>query len=368
MRFVLFFLLAAAAPAQEQPDAASLLAAGDTAYLHGDYPAARQSFLQAWEVAQQLAPDDPLRYDVLKRLASVRAAESDFADADNYLQMAINWRENLHILNDPKLPDDLLESVLFSRALKNYDRALLILNRVMMLHRAVSGLPSVPVADDFSRKAQIELEEKKMPEAILDLKAAIDMRTALKGPLDASLVADLDRLGTAQTAERAYDQAEGAFRHALIIRESLLGKDNPDLIASVDGLAYACFGQQKYDEADPIYQRLIGLWIKSVGPDHPMVAMALDKVALFYADQKKYAEAKEATDRANAIRTHFLAVGLVGAGAEQSAEGNDADAKALYKRAIAVMDPPDPLYEQLRKGTVALLKSMTPPPKKATKQ
>lgn len=362
MRFAILLVLLSAAHAQTD-DAPSLLAAGNAAYLRGDYDAAKESFLKAWDLAQQLGREDPVRYDVLKRLAAVRAAAGDFADADNYLQMAITWRENLHILSDPKLPDDLLQSVLYARAMKNYDRALLILDRVMTLHRAISGLPSVPVADDFSRRAQIDLEQKQAPQAIADLKSAIDMRTELKGPLDASLVADLDRLGATQTAQRAYDEAEAAYRHALVIRESLLGKDNPDLIATVDGLAYACFGQKKYDQADPLYQRLVALWITSVGADHPMVAMALDKVAVFYADQKKYAEAKDATEHANAIRTHALAIGLVAAGAEQTAEGNQDDALALYRRAVLVMDPPNPLYDELRKETAALVKSLEPAPR-----
>ena len=41
----------------------------------GDYDAARESFTKAWDIAQQTTtPNDPVRYDVLKRLTSVRAA------------------------------------------------------------------------------------------------------------------------------------------------------------------------------------------------------------------------------------------------------------------------------------------------------
>jgi tetratricopeptide (TPR) repeat protein len=168
---------------------------------------------------------------------------------------------------------------------------------------------------------------------------------------------------------RTYDKAEAAFRHALVIRETLFGKNDADLIATVDGLAYACFGQKKYEEAEPLYQRLIELWIKSVGADHPMVAMALDKVAVFYADQKKFDRVKEAADRAIAIRAHFLAAGLSAAATEQTAEGHKEDAVALYKRAMVVMDPPHPMYEEKRLEVENILKGLEPPapvaPKKA---
>lgn len=363
-------ILAVCLPAAfAQEDIASLLVQGNTSYMRGDYEAARQSFLKAWEFAQQLPPKDPVRYDVLQRLVSVRAAVAEFAEADNYLQMAINWREVTNGMDDPKLPDDLLRSVGLCRGMKNYDRALLVLNRVMGIHSQRFGRNSAAVADDYSRMAQIEMERKNVPAGIGWTNMALKIRTDLAGPLDPSLIGDLDRLAGAHITLREYDQAEEAYRHALVVRETLYGKDDADLIATVDGLAYALFGQKKYDEAEPLYQRLIALWTKSLGDDrHPMIALALDKVAVFYADQKKYDQAKEAEDRANAIRTHFLAVGLSGAATEQIAEDHKEDAIVLYRRAIAVMDPPDPVYDDLRAQTEQIVKSMTPRPKRPAKK
>ena len=339
-----------------------LMDAGNAAYLRGEYETARQSYAKAWLIAEQLPPKEPVRYDVLKRLASVRSAAGDFADADTYLQMAINWRENAFGLNDARVADDLLISAGFSRALKNYDRALLILSRAMGIHR-VAGGPNA-IADDYSRMAQIYLEQKKPEDAMIVLKTAVELRQAALGPLDASLVRDLDRLASVYVTQREYANSEAAYRHALIIRETLEGKDDPDLIATVDGLAYSCFGQKRYEDAGPLYDRLIALWIKSLGEDHPMLALALDKVAVFYADQKKYDQAKQAQDRANAIRSHFLATGLSTAAAEQAAEGNKADAIALYGRAAGVLDPPNPVYDELRGDIGRLIKELQAAPAK----
>ncbi|SPE34780.1 Tetratricopeptide domain protein [Candidatus Sulfopaludibacter sp. SbA6] len=371
MRLFLAFLATVApwaATAQEPaPDIPLLVKTGNQSYMRGDYEAARQSYATAWEIAQQTPPDNPLRYDILKRLTSVRAAAGEFADADNYLQMAINWRETILGINDPKVADDLLVSVGLCRGMKNYDRAHLILGRAMGIHRVALGPDSTAVADDFSRTAQLFMEQKNAPSAIGSLNTALEIRTKLAGPLDPSLAPDLDRLAGAYITERAYDKAEETYRHALVIRETLLGKDDPDLIATVDGLAYACFGQKKYDEAEPIYQRLIALWIKSLGDEHPMIAMALDKVSVFYADQKKYGQAKEAVDRANAIRAHFLASGLAEAATEQTEEGNKEAALALYRRALAVMDPPNPVYQELRSEIEEIVKNLEHPPKAAKK-
>ncbi len=368
---VLSFFGLAAAHAQEQApptDIPGLLQAGNASYVKGDYEAARQSLLKAWDLAQQTPTNDPVRYDVLKRLTSVRAAAGEFADADNFLQMAINFRENQIGQNDPKIADDLLISVGLCRGMKNYDRARLILGRVMGLHRIAYGPDSTAVADDFSRMAQTFMDEKNLQSAAGSLTTALSIRIKTVGPMDVSLVPDLDRLSGAYIAMRAYDKAEETYRRALVIRETLFGKQDPDLIASVDGLAYSLFGQKKYQEAEPLYQRLISLWITSVGEEtHPMVAMALDKVATFYADQKKFDQAKEAQDRATAIRAHFLASGLSVAATEQTAEGNKDAAMALYHRALTVMDPPHPLYEELRSNVEEIVKNNEHPPKMTKK-
>ena len=358
--------LSRAAARQDDPAAAmqTLIEAGDAGYLRGDYEAGRQAFEQAWQLAQDTPPGNPVRYDILKRLANIRAAAGEFADAGNYLQLAIDWRESTLGANDPKIADDLLVSAALCRSMKDYGRADAILNRVLAIHVRASGFDSTAVADDYSRLAQIDLDRKELESAARSLNAALTIRKKLAGPLDVSLVPDLDRLGEVSTTMRRYDKSEEAYRRALVIRETLYGKQHADLLATIDGLAYALFGQKKYDEAEPLYQRLIPLWVESVGGEHPMVAIALDKVAAFYAAQKEYDRAKEAAGRANAIRAYCLATGLAQQAAGQLAEHNQASARDLYRRALAVLDPPSPVYQELRATIEGVLKLLEAPPPK----
>jgi len=359
MRLFLLLLASLAFAQENAPTIPSLLTEGTTAYMKSDYEAARQAYLKAWELAQQTPPTDPIRYDVLKRLVGIRAAAGEFADADNFLQMALNWKENQYGTNDLRLVDDLIQSVNLCRGMKDFERASLILTRVMGIHRSNGGTENAVYADDLSRMGLINMEKKNLQSAIVWFNQAISLRTKVAGPLDVSLINDLDRVAGAHIVVREYGGAEEAYRHALIIRETLLGKFDADLIATVDGLAYSLFGQKKFDEAEVLYKRLIGLWEKSVGDDHPMVALALDKVATFYAEQKKFDQVKEADERSLAIRAHFLAEGLGSAATEQIAEGNSEPAIAMYKRALMVMDPPSPVYDEMRKQMEEIVKGMT---------
>jgi tetratricopeptide (TPR) repeat protein len=345
------------AAVQEAPsDVPSLLRAGDASYLKADYEAAHQSFQKAWELVQQTAPENPARYDILKRLTSARAAAGEFADADQFLGQAIHWRETVMGGDDPKIADDLLLEVSLCRSMKDHDRARLVLTRVMGLHAQASGYDSKPVADDYSRMAQIAMDQTKLEEAVSALNLALSLRTRLVGTLDPSLVPDLDRLGQVYITQRNYENAEWAYQRALVIRESIYGKMNADLIATVDGLAYALFGQKKYDRAEPLYQRLIALWVGSVGGEHPMVAMALDKVAIFYAEQKKWDQANEASDRAHAIRAAILAQSLVQDATRRYDESDMAACHELLGRALKALDPPNPMYDKLHDQVISLLK------------
>jgi tetratricopeptide (TPR) repeat protein len=349
--------LALAGAAAQEPETGiqSLLDSGDASYMHGDYVAARESFEAARVIADRAAPTDQVHYDVLKRLARVSAASGHLALADRYLQEAISWRETTFGPDDPKLPADLLEAFAICRNLKDFDRAMLLLRRVLALDIAAAGPDSKPVADDYSRMAQLYMDQKMADSAVGPLNLALSIRIKLSGPMDPSLVPDFDRLAEAYVALRQYDNAEYIFRRALVIRESVYGKVNADLISTVDGLAYACFGQQKYDEAEPLYRRLIDLWVFSVGDNHPMVAIALDKVAIFYNEQKKYDQAKESVDRANAIRARSLATGLEVEANWQWEQGKAAPTKVLLERALKTIEPPDPVYDDLHKEIEAML-------------
>lgn len=341
--------------------------AGEAGYKKADYETARASYEKAWELVQSTPNNNPARYDILKRLTAIRASLGQYAEADAYLQLAMNWHETNVGRDDAMMIDDYYESATLCRRMKDYDRALAILGRVRDLHSRSAGVLSLPVAADMGRIAQIYIDRKKPDAAAGLLRGAIEMRTKLTGPYDPSLLHDLDMMGEVSTNLRQYDQAEDAYRHALIIRESLFGKVSLESISTVDGLAYALFGEKKLDEAEAMYHRLIDLWMGTAGKEHPLLATAYDKLAIFYAEQKKFDQAKEAAEHANAIRAHFLAVGLAQEATQQQAEGNIAETKALYRRLVTVLDPPNPLYDELRVAGESILKSLEAPKPKTVK-
>ena len=335
---------------------------GDAAFGHGDYEIARRSFENAWQVAQRLPADAPVRYEILKRLTATTAASGQFAEAKRYLQQAVEWRESTVGPNDPKILEDLLLSINLDLRTKDFDRALATAERVRAMHIAAYTADSLPVADDFLRVGQIYLAERKVQEAARALSTADGLRTKFAGSLDPGLLPILDGLNEAfrAIAGGGGTGAEAIYRQALTIRETLYGEDSTQLISTLEGLAdtYAAGGE--YIAAEPVYERLLSLWESLVGKDHPMVAITLDKLVVFYAKEGKPDKAREALARSVAIRARFLAVGLSHEASDKIAQGRRDQAMTLYNRALAALGPPGPsnedLIAQIRKSLIDIQK------------
>jgi tetratricopeptide (TPR) repeat protein len=353
------FILLSALIAQDAPPAIpALIAASRTSIQSGDTAGAKASMEQARKQADELPRNSPLRYDVLKQSAGIATAAGEYKEAEEFVNLAINWRETVNGKDDPKVADDLIELAQLSRLEEDYDRALVILQRVLSMRAREKGFESVDVADLLSFMSQIHLAKEDYEACAGTITSALQIREKVQGAEHPALVPDLDRLAAVFATMRSYDRSEQTFRRVLLIREALLGKVDADLLATLDGLGYALFGQKKYEEAEKVYKRLIELWTTTSGGEHPMVAIAYDKLSLLYRDAKREEDGKAAADRANTIRALVLARGLLTEATTQASNSNKPAAESLLRQALDAVKAPQPEFEKLRTSMQTLLKEM----------
>jgi len=350
-------LLASLLTAQEPPSIDKLIAAARGALQTGQMEIATESMEQARKLADELPRNAAQRYDALKHSAVIATAAGEYKEAEEFINLAINWRETIN-RDDPKIADDLVELAQVCRLEEDYERALVILQRVLSMKAREKGFQSLEVADLLSFIGQIHLAKESYEACIGTLASSIEIREKLLGAEHPTLVPDLDRVAAVSATMRDYDRSEKTFRRVLLIREALLGKTDADLLATLDGLGYALFGLRKHDEAEKVYKRLIGLWTTTSGGDHPMVAIAYDKLALLYRDAKREEDGKAAADRANTIRTLVLAKGLVAEATVQIAAANRPSAESLLNQALNLLKPPEPDFEKLRASVESQLKEL----------
>lgn len=356
MRGILFFI-AISVFAQ---DVDALLKTAHEAYRKADYAGARKPYEEAWAAAGELPPSDPKRYEILKELAGVTSAAGDQDAAENYLQLAINWRENTVGREDPLIAGDLIELATVCARRKDFDRSIAILQRVISMHiKAKGSFENSDVADDYSRIALVRLAQNKPEDSIQPLLTAIGIREKVVGADSPALLPDLDRLGSAQITARVYSDAETTFRRALVIRERIEGSQSPDLLTTLDGLAYSLFGEKQYDEAEKFYKRLLDQWLL-IG-NLPMIADTDEKIAVFYREQKKWDQGTEAAANAIALRALVAAAGLSTEATAWIVHGDKAHAIELYKKALTMLDPNRKDHDGLRGQIEHVLGELDPP-------
>jgi tetratricopeptide (TPR) repeat protein len=371
MRFLVLAGLSALLGAQEPapPDINALLAEARVKLSKGDPAGAKDNLARAWAELEKSPREDQRRYDTLKLQSSIETMLGQYAEAEQYIQVAINWRETVNGRGDLKIADEYVEIAMLCYRQKDYERGLVLLQYAMNRLARGNTYDSAPVADVFSRMALMHLGQTKLDEAVFDLESAVQIRTKVYGADHASLLGDLDRLATTRIKLRHYDRAEADFRRILSIRERMVGPMDPDLIQTVEGLGYAFFGQKKYDEAQVTYQRLLKLWEASAGPDHPMVASTLEKIAVLYRDQRKWDESLPVAGRALAIRSLFYAAGLNQEAGARYLHGEKKEAEEMYRRALALLDPERSEHKELYAIIDGILKEIAPAaPKKGTKK
>jgi len=355
MKFALLFV-ACAACAQ---DLDSLENSALAAYAAGDFAGAQQSLGQAWDLAQRLPDSDPKRYEILKLLSRVTSAAGDWAGAENWVELAINWREVNVARDDPKLAGEWTELAALCLREKDFFRAVELLRQAMRSDARVFGEVSSQVADDLSRIALVYMGEKQPQEAAPMLARAIDVREQALGAENPAILSDLDRLAAVRLSLREYDKAELAFRRSLVIRERLLGPNDSGLIESVEGLAYAQFGEKKYDQAEAGYKRLLELWLTATAdPAHPMIALTLDKLANFYRETQRWDEGTEAAQKALAVRQLFLANGYWIESAARQEHGDGKVATQYLAAALAALDPMRDAQNHARQAIQAALSDL----------
>jgi tetratricopeptide (TPR) repeat protein len=355
-------VLLAAAFQQVAPDVDSLLGSGREYYAKGDFEQSRRDLEEAWKRAEELPRDDSRRYEVVKQLAATLSAGGDYDAAENYLQIAINWKEQQKVRNIDLAPD-LIELALLCRARQDYERGLVILQRVMTFYLPSGGADNPAAADVLSLMGVLNLDMKRFDEAVPVLELALKARETELGPTHVGLLPDLDRLGPALLSLRAYDKAEIVWRRSLMIREHLNGRLSAELIPSLDGLAYALFGQKKWDQAEIYYRRLLDVWQFSAGADHPMVPLTLDKLATFYREQARLDDSDRAAARANSIRKLILAKGLYEEARVRLLRDYRDLAERLLRQALTTLDPVSEMHQELRTQIEQELAGFKPKPR-----
>jgi tetratricopeptide (TPR) repeat protein len=337
-------------PQAQDVTAASRFAEGIAAQQKGDHATARGALEEARTLSEAGPAESRIRYEVLKALASEQSSMGDFEQAEQSLERAMNWRERYERASQVDLAGDRLEMAAVLEWRKEYERAAATLASIYQQYLMESkNIVDPRLSDVLSRQAQVHSAMGDKAAAVQFSERAVRVRSAQLGEWHPWLTTALEKLGFYSLQAREYVKAEEAYRRAMLIRERTQGRDHIDLVSAMDGLAYALYGQKKHAEAEQVYKRLLNAWVQTAGVEHPMVILTLDKLTSLYRDCGREADAAEAESRAVALRALFHATGLFRQAGELVRQKRPGEARAIYRKALALLDKSRSEHAELRK-------------------
>jgi len=216
---------------------------------------------------------------------------------------------------------------------------------------------------DYRRSGKLALEQGNYVEAERSWLQALAEAKRF-GTDNPRRIRSLLDLATLYQSQGRYPDAQPLYLEALEISEKTAGQDNSKLAVILNNLGTNYSAQRRHWDAEVTYRRALSIAFNAYGPYHASVATAVNNMAELYREQGRYGQAEPLYRYALAIYEFLdpsspsVANVLTNLVILNCCLGNDVEAMALLKRALALEKPGSnqPLFQELRLNYEVLLK------------
>lgn len=257
----------AQAQADEQSGAApsesrvrTLLAAGTTHYLVGDYAGAEQLLRAAAGLSRRsLEASDTLRSQVLTGLA-----------------------------------DDLVQ-------LKKFTEAERLCNEALAADRKRGPSADETLANTLSSLGSALFYEGNFAQAEAPMREALALRERVLGMRHALTAESMNDLGVLLYETGRYDEAVSEYRQALAIDREVFGDSHPEVATALNNIGRSALMAGHVDEAEPLLRQALAMTERFVGDNHDYLVSPLNSLAMIDAYRGHLSDALGEIKRAEAI-------------------------------------------------------------------
>jgi tetratricopeptide (TPR) repeat protein len=274
--------------------AEALLIRGKLRRIRGDYEAASDDLLGAWELALASGHD---------RVAASAATEQVVVATQRLaLDEGLTWSEHAlaaarRLGHDEKLEAQVTSDIgLLHTHRGDFDEATRMLERSLALLERAPRRDAVSLAETLSRLGAVAIAQSDVEAGKAHFGRAIALLEESLGPDHAMLVAPVQNLGLVHYHAVEYDEAERLFRRAFAIQEATK-PGHPDLVSILTNLGNVETAREQFLAALAYYERAHELALRLHGPDDAQVGVALVNVAMIHHALGHYEEARAGFER-----------------------------------------------------------------------
>ena len=218
-------------------------------------------------------------------------------------------------------------------------------SRAVKLRERLLGPDHPDVAESLCVLGLILADRSQNAEARSAYERALAIREKTAGADHPSVAKILSNLAELRSAEGDYAAARQQHERAVAIIEKALGPDHIEIANSLANLATATRHTGDLARSRKLYERALAIEERHLGPEHPEVAATLSNLATVLWDTGEFAAARQALERSLAIRERALgpehprlAVTLTNLGVLLATMGDDVAARPLLERALTLRE------------------------------
>lgn len=278
-------------------------------------------------------------------LASVMRRLGDRAGAGEHYQEALRIREKVLGSEHSEVAVSLaglanlrVDEGEFREAQTLYSRCLDILARTV-------GDDSSLYATQLANRSIADVALGDLEGARASVERVVAIRRQSPEANDLDLAWSLSWLASLNVRAERFEEARALSNEALTIQEAVLGPDHTDVAETLSVLANLHRRAGDHAAALALRERTVAIWERALGSEHATYAMGLDYVARDLGSLGRLDEAIDFAERARAIfgralpESHpSIAINLVSLGRLHLENGDEAQARALLRRALSLRE------------------------------
>lgn len=187
--------------------------------------------------------------------------------------------------------------------------------------------------------------EGKLDEALAEQEAAFELRQSALGAEDPDIPFSLLELGKVYKARGEWEEARERFAEAAELFGRAIGPEHPQIAEALGEVANILVLQGKHEAAAKTFREALALAEAALGAEHDSVASLWSDYALALIRLRRHEEAWDALQRAEDIWTahygadgHPVVFALLGKAEVRQVQEAFAEAEALYRRALAIVE------------------------------
>ena len=253
---------------------------GNILFDKGDYPPARERFLQAAKVLEDATTaDDPRVSDTLNNLATLYNVTGEYEKSESLFLRILTNQQKSFGENYPAVTTVLNNLANLYRRKGEYAKAETMHLRSLAIREKIYGSEQPELLFPLAGLATLYYEKKDFLKSKEMDERALKIGEKSFDKDDPALLIYLNNLALINTELGDYAKAEPMFNRALAITEKAFGKDSIKLTDILNNLGelYAYTGD--YDKSDAFYQRGLSILEKSLPANHPNIAGIIGNMA-----------------------------------------------------------------------------------------